>query len=122
MSAPREPRGRLPRLARLARAALAAAAVAAALAGARGPSGAPGIVRAAAEEDWLVEFEAVCSRTQDAMSLATEELQGLLRRCDALKPRVEALDPSRRKVYLRRLQLCRDLYQFVLDTRGAARP
>ena len=75
--------------------------------------------RAQAEEDWFLEFEAVCSKTQDAMALSTDELRSLLARCEKLKPRVEALDPSRRKVYARRLQLCRDLYQFVVDTREA---
>jgi hypothetical protein len=103
---------------RLARAALAAAALAAAAATAIGPTGAPVLARAAAEEDWLAEFEAVCSQTQDAMSLSTDALRALVARCDKLKPKVEALDPSRRKVYLRRLQLCRDLFQFVVESRG----
>jgi hypothetical protein len=103
------------RLRRLARAALAAVALAAALAGG---AGRPGALAAAAEEDWLAEFEATCSRTQDAMSLPTDELRGLVARCDRLRPRIEALDPTRRKVFLRRLQLCRDLYQFVLDSRA----
>jgi hypothetical protein len=102
---------------RLARAALAALALALAGPVALGPAGAPVLARAGAEEDWLAEFEAVCSRTQDAMSLPSDELRSLLARCDRLKPKVEALDPSRRKVYLRRLQLCRDLYRFVLDSR-----
>lgn len=71
----------------------------------------------AEEGDWFAEFEAVCSRTQDAMSLSTDELRALLARCDRLKPRIDGLDPSRRKVYTRRLQLCRDLFRFVLDSR-----
>lgn len=100
------------------RAVLFAAALTAAGPSAVGPGGAPALARAGAEEDWLVEFEAVCSKTQDAMTLSVDELRALVARCDGLKPKVEALDPSRRKVYLRRLQLCRDLYQFVLDSRG----
>ena len=52
------------------------------------------------------------------MSLTTDELRALVSRCDRLKPQIEGLDPSRRKVYVKRLQQCRDLYQFVLDTRG----
>jgi hypothetical protein len=104
--------------ARLVRAVLAAAALAAAIAGGAGPGRAPGVARAAAEEGWAAEFEAICARTQDAMSLATDELRALVARCDRLRPKVEGLDPSRRKVYQRRLQLCRELYQFVLDSRG----
>lgn len=75
---------------------------------------------ARAEEPWLDEFEAVCSKTQDAMALSTDELKTLVERCDRLKPRIEALDPSRRKVYSRRLQLCRDLYQYVIEARSNA--
>ena len=101
---------------RLAAAALAGLALAVAAADARPVRG---LAVARAEEDWLLEFEAVCSKTQDAMALPSDELRALLARCDKLKPRVEALDPSRRKVYARRLQLCRDLYRFVLDSRGA---
>jgi hypothetical protein len=89
------------------RRAFLALAAAAALAGAAG-----------AAEAWRAEFEAVCAKTQDAMVLSTDELKLLVERCDKLKPAVEALDPSARKVYGKRLQACRDLYQFVLDTRG----
>ncbi|HEX9241374.1 MAG TPA: hypothetical protein VF875_02925 [Anaeromyxobacter sp.] len=82
------------------------------------PGAAPRLAEARAEEEgWLVEFEAVCARTQDAMTLSDEELHALVGRCDQLKPKIEGLDPSRRKVWSKRLQQCRDLYQFVLDAR-----
>ena len=101
---------------RLATAVLAGLALALATADARPQRG---VAAARSEEDWFLEFEDVCSRTQDAMTLSSDELRALLARCDKLKPRVEGLDPSRRKVYARRLQLCRDLYQFVLESRSA---
>lgn len=72
---------------------------------------------ASAQEDWKQEFEVVCSQTQDAMALSAEELSGLIERCDKLKSRMEKLDESARKVYLKRLQLCRDLYVFVLESK-----
>jgi hypothetical protein len=77
----------------------------------------------AAEAAWTTEFADVCSRTQDAMSLSDAELQSLVARCDRLKPAMEKLEEPLRKVQLRRLQVCRELYQFVLDARapGAAR-
>ena len=106
----------IPTIARVV-AALVCGAIAA---GALDLHGARPVARAEAraeDADWFAEFEAVCSRTQDAMSLSTDELRALLARCDRLKPRVDGLDPSRRKVYTRRLQLCRDLYRFVLDSR-----
>jgi hypothetical protein len=73
--------------------------------------------RAAAPPDWRKEFDEVCGRTQDAMSLSTDELRSLVERCDKLRPAIDALEESQRKVYTRRLQACRDLYQFVRDSR-----
>ena len=90
-------------------AGLALAAVPAPLALAQGP--------AAATQDWKKEFEEICARTQDAMALPMGELKELVSRCDKLKPRIEKLDESQRKVYSRRLQVCRDLYQFVIESR-----
>jgi len=72
---------------------------------------------ARAEEGWSAEFESVCSKTQDAMVLSSDELRALIVRCDTLKPKIDALDESRRKVYGKRLQQCRDLYDFVLKSR-----
>ena len=51
------------------------------------------------------------------MALPLEELRSLVARSDRLKPQIEKLDESQRKVYLRRLQVCRDLYQFVIESR-----
>ncbi len=73
---------------------------------------------ARAEEAWLEEFAAVCSKTQDAMTLSVEELRSLVERCDALVPAIARLEEPRRKVYTRRLEACRNLYQFVLDSRA----
>jgi len=70
-----------------------------------------------AQEDWKKEFEDICSKTQDAMVFSAEELKSLLGRCDKLKPLIERLEESQRKVYLRRLQMCRDLFFFMLETK-----
>jgi hypothetical protein len=70
-----------------------------------------------APQDWKREFEDICGKTQDAMALPMEELKTLVARCDKLKPQIEKLDDSQRKVYSRRLQVCRDLYQFVIESR-----
>jgi hypothetical protein len=72
---------------------------------------------ARAEGSWKDELEHVCARTDDAMSLTSDELRSLVSRCDALKPSIAKLDESERKVYSKRLQLCRDLYAFMLETR-----
>jgi hypothetical protein len=95
---------------------LLVAAVAPWLAGRVVPSLGPGVARA--EPDWQQEFAEVCAKTQDAMTLADEELRALVKRCDDLKPKIERLPPPERKVYSRRLEGCRNLYQFVLDSRS----
>lgn len=102
-----------------AAAALACSAAAVAIVDGGVLTGGPAITRARGDDaTTLAEFEAVCSKTQDAMTLSSDELRSLISRCDALKPRIDALDPSRRKVYAKRLQLCRDLYDFVLKSRA----
>ena len=70
---------------------------------------------ALAEDDWKTEFNAIFGKTADPASLAKPDLQKLIARCDALKQRIETLDESTRKVYLRRLQMCRDLFTFTMD-------
>jgi hypothetical protein len=102
-------------LARLAAAVIACGA--ALLADPAAVAGGPPLAQARADEEWFSEFEAICAQTQDAMTLSDEALRALVVRCDQLKPRIDALDPSRRKVWSKRLQQCRDLYQFVLDSR-----
>ncbi len=67
------------------------------------------------EEDWKKEFEEICSKTENAMTFSVEELRSLMDRCDALKSRIEKLDEPQRKVALRRLQMCRDLYAYVSE-------
>ena len=71
----------------------------------------------AADESWKFDFEKVCGQTDNAADLSTEELKKTLEQCDALKSRIEALEPTPRKIYLKRLQMCRNLFQFMLDSK-----
>jgi hypothetical protein len=66
-----------------------------------------GIAVARAQEGWKAEYDSVCSKTDVAMTLPVPELKELISRCDRLKPTIEAEEESTRKVYLRRLQMCR---------------
>ena len=70
-----------------------------------------------AQEEWRAEFDAVCSKTDVAMTLLVEELKELIKHCDELKPRIEAEEESTRRVYLRRLQVCRNFLEYVLDSK-----
>ena len=84
---------------------------------------APSLSPAGAQEmttDWRSEFEAVCVKTDLAMTLSSEELAELVIRCDRLAERIGAEAEIVRKVFLKRLQSCRALFVYVLDTRGAA--
>ena len=77
--------------------------------------------RACAQEGWREEFDAVCAKTDIAMTLSRDELSDLIGRCDRLTARIEAEEESTRKVYLRRLRMCQDLYRFVLQSKPPGR-
>ena len=70
-----------------------------------------------AVEAWQAEFNDLCAKTQDATTLSTQELTVLVQRCDALLPQLENLDETRKKVFIGRLQRCRGLYVYVLDSK-----
>jgi hypothetical protein len=70
-----------------------------------------------AGDDWKKEFADICSKTDSSMTLPTEELKTLVERCDKLKTVIDSQDESTKKVFRKRLQLCRDLYDFVLKSR-----
>jgi hypothetical protein len=72
--------------------------------------------KAYAEEGWKTEFDDICVKTNEAMTLPKAEVKSLIERCDKLKPRIETLEESARKVYLKRLQMCRDLFVYVLES------
>jgi len=98
------------------------ALVALVLVASAGPSGVMPWVRPAqaqsrAAEGWRKEFDEVCGKTQDAMTLPTAELRALVERCDKLAPVVQGLGEPERKVYAKRLEGCRNLYAFVLESR-----
>jgi hypothetical protein len=72
-----------------------------------------------AQQDWQQEYADVCAKTQNAMLLSTDELEEYIERCDKLQDRINELDGDKggtaRKVYGKRLKMCRDLYKYVLD-------
>jgi hypothetical protein len=70
--------------------------------------------------DWRAEFDAVCSQTDASTSLTNEELAGLIARCDKLAERIGAEAEVVRRVFLKRLQSCRALLAFVLESRKSA--
>ncbi len=72
-----------------------------------------------AQQDWKQEYAAVCAHTQNAMTLPAAELKDYIERCDKLEERLSELEAmeggTARKVYAKRLKMCRDLYEFTLE-------
>lgn len=73
-------------------------------------------------EAWRADFEEVCGRTAEAMSLSVQDLKGLVEKCDRVQQRLDAEDETVRKVYLKRLRMCRDLYLYVLEAKNQSSP
>jgi hypothetical protein len=72
-------------------------------------------VFAADVPEWLDEFEDICSQVEVVDSLSREEIQSLVDRCDKLMPVIESSDDRKKKVYLFRLKMARDMYESVLQ-------
>jgi hypothetical protein len=75
------------------------------------------LAQASSEEAWRKEFDDICVKTEDPMGLSAEELRGLVGRCRTLEKVIEGLDESTRKVYLKRLSMCRDLFIYMLTVK-----
>jgi hypothetical protein len=69
------------------------------------------------EGAWRTDFDATCAQSNDAMALSMPELQKLIERCDRLQKIIETEEETVRKVFLKRLQMCKNLYVFVLETK-----
>lgn len=71
-----------------------------------------------AQDDWKQEYAAVCAKTQNAMILTPEELKSYIDRCDTLLGHISKLEgpkaATEKKVYTKRVKMCRDLYDFAL--------
>lgn len=74
---------------------------------------------ACAEEPWKQELMEICAKTDEAMTFSKEELKMLLQRGEKLKASIGALEDTPRKIYLKRLQMCMNLYSFVLESKEA---
>ncbi len=73
-------------------------------------------------EEWKKEFDELSSMTQDAMMLTPDGLLALIARCEALKPAIEKLEENSRKVYLKRLEMTRKMFLFVLEYKKSQPP
>ena len=78
---------------------------------------------ASAAEAWRAEFDRLCGKAEESMSLPVEELRELVARCEKLRPAIEASESPQKKVYLKRLEGCRKVFVFVIEAaeKGAAK-
>lgn len=66
---------------------------------------------------WRTDFDIACAQSNDAMALSIPELKKLIEQCDRLQRIIEVQEETIRKVFLKRLQLCKNLYVFVLESK-----
>ena len=70
-----------------------------------------------AQQDWKQKYADIFAKTKNAMDLSAAELKDNIDRCDNLQERINELNGSEgateRKVYTKRLKMCRDLYEFT---------
>ena len=67
---------------------------------------------------WLAEFNESCAKTSEAMALSREELLALIVKCKRVQKAIETQDEAVRKVYMKRVQMCLNLFQYVLDSKA----
>lgn len=72
---------------------------------------------APAAVSWEAAFEAICAKTPEVMAMSREELQAMVAECDRLRPQIEALPETPRKVYRKRLEMTRNLLLFTLEAK-----
>jgi hypothetical protein len=76
-------------------------------------------VYAQEQADWKQEYADICAKTQNPMELSVAELKDRIERCDKLQERINSLEgpqgETEKKVYTKRLNMCRGLYQFALE-------
>lgn len=68
-------------------------------------------------DDWKPEFEYLCGRTDEAMDMEVKELINIVERCQKLLPLIEASVNPQKKIYIKRLEACMNLYRFVLESK-----
>ena len=69
------------------------------------------------DDAWRTDFDATCAQSNNAMTLSISDLKMLVERCDHLQKIIEAQEETVRKVYSKRLQMCKSLYVFVLEAK-----
>jgi hypothetical protein len=71
-----------------------------------------------ADEGWKAEFDYICGMTDQATDMKTDELNDLLSRCEKLKPIIESSDHPQKKIFVKRLDKCKNLFLYLLEVKS----
>ena len=71
----------------------------------------------AEELGWKQEFERICIQVESAGERSDDQLRRLIDDSERLLERLAEVDEPQVKIYVQRLQRCRDFFTFMLQTR-----
>ena len=71
-----------------------------------------------ADDGWKAEFDYICGMTDQATGMKPAELNDLLSRCEKLKPLIESSDHPQKKIFIKRLEKCRNLFLYMLEVKS----
>lgn len=66
-------------------------------------------------ENWVEDFNMLCSKTEDADSLSPEQLEELIEQSDSLLDTIQKSEHKQKKIYIFRLKKCRNLFEYMLE-------
>jgi nitrate/nitrite-specific signal transduction histidine kinase len=70
-----------------------------------------------AQDDWRKTFNDICGKTQNAMAYSPKELRDFIADSDLLLIEIDRLREPERTIYLKRLQRCKGLFVYVLESK-----
>ena len=76
---------------------------------------------AAADSPWddlKAEFDRICAQVQVAPSLSEAEIRSLIEDCRALREALLQAENPQAKVFLKRLQMCEDFFEYSLEVQS----
>ena len=68
------------------------------------------------EESWRDEYNSICGDSQEAVLLPREEINTLIDKCDKLLNKIKAADNPRKKIFIFRIEKCKNFYKFIADS------
>ena len=69
------------------------------------------------EESWKDEYKSICGDTQEALLLPGKEINTLIDKCDKLLNKIKASDNPRKKIFIFRIEKCKNFYKYITDSR-----